>query len=422
MRCAGVVVSVAVATLLRLPLHPFLGSKAVFITLFPAIVYSAWIAGFGGGLAATVLCAVVSAWFLMPSGGLAGVIDPRDQYSLLVFVLVGIAISALGLAQHRAQRRAEDSARRAAESALSAQTSASVLRDSEARKAAILESALDCIITINDQGRVIDWNPAAEQTFGFPRSAAVGQVLANMIVAPSLRRAHTQGLAHFLSTGIGPVLNKRIEVPAVNAQGREFPVELTVVPIRLGERTMFTAYLRDLTERERSAAQQRTFLRDVLLSVTEGRLHLCHTAGELSATLPLYGAPIVLSITGGIGELRNLAKEAAEFYGFADERQYDLITATSEAAMNAAVHAGGGRGRICGNAETLQVWVEDQGQGIDIAHLPRATLEKGYSSAGTLGHGMKMMLQTADRVFLLTGTSGTTVVVEQDRLPASLHE
>ncbi len=419
LRYGGVVASVVIATLLRVPLHPVLGSKAAFVTLFPAIVYSAWVAGFGGGLVATGLCAFVAAWFIMPPAASLRVTDPHDLCSLLVFVLVGIAISALGLTQHRAQHRAEDSARRAAESASFAQDSASVLQDSEARKAAILEAALDCIITIDDQGRVLDWNPAAEQTFGYARAAALGQTLSELIVPPPLRAAHNQGIAHFLSTGSGPVLNRRIEVPALHAEGREFPVELTVVPIQSGGRTMFTAYLRDLTERERSAAQQRTFLRDVLLSVTEGHLHLCHAPGDLPVPLPLYGKPVKLSITGGIGELRGLAKEAAAVYSFAPERQYDLMTATSEAAMNAAVHAGGGQGRICGGAETLQVWVEDQGQGIDVAHLPRAALEKGYSSAGTLGHGMKMMLQTADRVYLLTGASGTTVVVEQDRLCAS---
>lgn len=83
--------------------------------------------------------------------------------------------------------------------------------------------------------------------------------------------------------------------------------------------------------------------------------------------------------------------------------------------MNAVVH-GGGQGRVYASEDTVQVWVEDTGAGIDVASLAQATLEKGYSSADTLGHGMKMMLATADRVWLLTGITGTTVVVEQDRL------
>ncbi len=291
------------------------------------------------------------------------------------------------------------------------------LRESEARKRAMLEAALDCIITINDQGRVIEWNHAAEKTFGYTHAQADGRLLAELVIPPALRGAHGRGIAHYLATGEGPVLNRRIEVPALHADGREFPVELTVAPINVGGRDFFTAYLRDLTERERVAAQQRAFLRDVLLSVTEGRLRLCHSPADLPKPLPSCGDFVALSMTDGIFELRGQARQAALAHGFADERWQDLVTAVGEAAMNAAVHAGGGQGRVCGSGDTIQVWVEDQGQGIDVAHLPRATLEKGYSSAGTLGHGMKMILQTADRLYLLTDPTGTTVVLEQDRVP-----
>lgn len=294
---------------------------------------------------------------------------------------------------------------------------AMALSESETRKGAILETALDSIIKMDEHGRVVEWNPAAENTFGYTRPQALGKVLCDLIIPQPLREAHRRGIAHFLSAGNGPILNKRIEVTALHADGREFPVELAVVPVILGNRTLFIAYLRDLTERERAATQQRTFLRDVLLSVTEGGLHLCHAPGDLPALLPACGDSILLSMTGGIGELRQQAKQAAIAHGFADERWHDLVTATSEAAMNAAVHAGGGQGRVCASEDSVQVWIEDKGTGIDVAHLPRATLEKGYTTAGTLGQGMKMMLSTADRVWLLTGSTGTTVVVEQDRLP-----
>ena len=86
--------------------------------------------------------------------------------------------------------------------------------------------------------------------------------------------------------------------------------------------------------------------------------------------------------------------------------------------MNAAVHAGGGEGRVCAGTEgTVQVWVRDYGQGINVENLPRAALSKGYTTAGSLGHGMKMMLESTDRLWLLTSPEGTTVVMEQDRLP-----
>ena len=84
--------------------------------------------------------------------------------------------------------------------------------------------------------------------------------------------------------------------------------------------------------------------------------------------------------------------------------------------MNAIVHGGGGTGRVSVGADgTVQVRVEDQGGGISVENLPRATLSRGFSTQATLGHGLKMMLETADRLYLLTGPTGTTVVLEQER-------
>jgi len=160
------------------------------------------------------------------------------------------------------------------------------------------------------------------------------------------------------------------------------------------------------------------FLRDVLASVTGGRLHLCDSRTDLPVPLPTSGEAIPLSRTDGLFELRHAAKRAALAEGFADERWQDLITAVSEAAMNAAVHAGGGEGRVYLDENgTVQVWVRDQGEGINVENLPRAALSKGYTTAGSLGHGMKMMLESVDRLWLLTSPEGTTVVMEQDRLP-----
>lgn len=81
------------------------------------------------------------------------------------------------------------------------------------------------------------------------------------------------------------------------------------------------------------------------------------------------------------------------------------------------VHGGGGRGCVCIGGERVQVWVEDGGRGIAVESQPQATLERGYTTVGPLGHGMKIMLDTVDRVYLLMGVGGTTVVMEQDREP-----
>lgn len=171
---------------------------------------------------------------------------------------------------------------------------------------------------------------------------------------------------------------------------------------------------------QEAAARQQTFMRDVLLSVTDGVLRLCEKAADLPDPLPLVADPIPLITNAGIPALRRLAIATATAAGMDQARQDGLATAVGEAAMNALRHARGGVGQVGVDDEgTVQVRITDRGTGISLEDLPHATLRKGFTTAGTLGHGMKMVLQTVDRVYLLTGTDGTTIVMEQDRAPQS---
>ena len=130
---------------------------------------------------------------------------------------------------------------------------------SEALKAAILESALDCVISIDDQGQIVEFNPAAEATFGYTRSEVVGKPLAELIVPTRLRSRHNQGFAEYLLQGKEGLIGKRLELPAVRSDGTEFPAEVSITAVELGGEKIFTAYLRDITEQKRTAsALQRT--------------------------------------------------------------------------------------------------------------------------------------------------------------------
>ena len=131
------------------------------------------------------------------------------------------------------------------------------LKRSEARKAAILDSALDCVLTMGHDGCITEFNPAAERTFGYRRSEVVGKQLADIIIPPSLRDNHRRGLANYLSTGEARVLGRRLEMTATRADGSEFPVELTVTRIPLDGPPSFTGYLRDITERKKSEEKLR---------------------------------------------------------------------------------------------------------------------------------------------------------------------
>ena len=106
-------------------------------------------------------------------------------------------------------------------------------RMSELLTAAILESALDCIITADHHGRITEFNPAAERTFGYRRQDVVGLPLADVIVPPSLREQHRTGFARYLATGEARVLGRRVEITGMRADGSEFPIELAITPITL---------------------------------------------------------------------------------------------------------------------------------------------------------------------------------------------
>ncbi len=122
------------------------------------------------------------------------------------------------------------------------------VEESEARKTAVVQTALDCIVTMDSEGCVVEFNPASERTFGYSVEEAVGRELADLIIPPDLREAHRQGLARYLATRQPRMLDRRVELRGVRKDGSEFPVELTITPIDV-EPPMFTGYLRDLSER-----------------------------------------------------------------------------------------------------------------------------------------------------------------------------
>ena len=129
-------------------------------------------------------------------------------------------------------------------------------REREARHAGILDSALDCIVTIDEGGRVLEFNAAAERTFGYRADEIVGREMAELIVPPSLRDRHRRGFVRYLETGDAQLLDRRIEILGMRADGSEFPVELTIT--RIGaEPPIFTGFLRDITGRKLAEADLR---------------------------------------------------------------------------------------------------------------------------------------------------------------------
>jgi PAS domain S-box-containing protein len=149
----------------------------------------------------------------------------------------------------------------------------------EEQARAIVDSALDAVVVMDAEGLITDWNKQAEETFGWTRSEALGRRISETIIPMRCRPAHEVGLRHFLRTGQGPVLNRRIEIAALRRDGTEFPVELTITPLKSGDTWTFSSFIRDITARRRAEEDLRKAQAEL------AHVNRVMTMGELAASI-----------------------------------------------------------------------------------------------------------------------------------------
>jgi PAS domain S-box-containing protein len=124
--------------------------------------------------------------------------------------------------------------------------------EGQARKGAILESAIDGIVTVDHEGRIFEWNPAAERMFGYRRVDVLGKELHQLIVPPALHEKYRREMGQHLAAGGGAVIGKRVELTTVRADASELPVELSISRIPTEGPPVFTGFIRDIAERKRA--------------------------------------------------------------------------------------------------------------------------------------------------------------------------
>ena len=185
----------------------------------------------------------------------------RDGHILTALTNVSLVRDAAGRPQMYIGQVQDISERKQAESSL---------RKSEERTRTILDTANDPFITIDANGRIIDWNRQAEAVFGWTRGEAIGRLLSETIIPVAYRAAHERGIALFRATGEGPILNKRIEITALRRDGHEFPVELLVWPTSVDGFCTVSAFVRDITERKQTEAvlrERENLLRNIIANI-----------------------------------------------------------------------------------------------------------------------------------------------------------
>jgi PAS domain S-box-containing protein len=126
-----------------------------------------------------------------------------------------------------------------------------------------MNSALDAIVCIDVRGCITVWNPQAEKTFGWMESEIRGRRLSETIIPENYREQHEKGLQRYLTSREHTVLNKLFEITALHRNGKEFPIELTIIPMRQKDNDFFCAFIRDITERKVAEIRQHEYAEDL---------------------------------------------------------------------------------------------------------------------------------------------------------------
>jgi diguanylate cyclase (GGDEF)-like protein/PAS domain S-box-containing protein len=147
------------------------------------------------------------------------------------------------------------------------------LRESKKKLQTLVDTALDAVVMIDAEGLITGWNPQAHKIFGWAREEIMGQPITSTIIPLRHRTTHTQGLRHFLATGNGPFMNRMVETHALHRDGHEFPVELSLAAVMTEGKPEFSAFIRDITERQRAETELREMATIDFLTGLSNRRH-----------------------------------------------------------------------------------------------------------------------------------------------------
>lgn len=198
----------------------------------------------------------------------------------------------------------------------------------------VLDTALDAVIVMAEDGHVIGWNRIAEETFGWSSDEALGARLSDLIIPPKFREAHERGLARYLATGEARVLDRRIEIAALHRDGNEFPVELSITASSQFGNRLFVGFLRDISERAAEAERQTRILQE-----SEHRVKNMLTVVAAIAQQTARVSPDMDSFTAAFsGRLQSLARAHELLVG---QVWHDVaLSALVERVLGADVAAG----------------------------------------------------------------------------------
>ena len=227
--------------------------------VLPLVIWSAMRFGITGASLAVLGLSIIAVWSTVNARGPFYLPDIHQGiFPLLVFMST-LALISLMITVLQSGREYSEQA----------------LRGSEAKLRAVIDGALDAIVTIDEKGCLVEFNPAAERMFGHTREQVLGRLLADVIIPPALRAAHSKGHHRFVATGEKNIFDRRLELTAIRADGTEFPIELTITSLQEKGLPLVTGFLRDITERKQAEQEIRNLaFFDALTGLPNRRLLL----------------------------------------------------------------------------------------------------------------------------------------------------
>lgn len=235
-------------------------NKQFLLTAFlilPVLIWASMAFGIVGGSIVVISLCTIAVWFTAQGYGTFYSVDIGEGLFSLWTFMVTLVMTMLLISTLQSGRNAAEK----------------VSRENEKKLRSVVDGALDAILTVDEHGRLVEFNPAAQRMFGYQREQVLGKLLSEMIIPPRLSAAHEAGHRRFVSTGEKHMFNQRLELEAMRADGSEFPVELTLTALNEDGLSLVTGFIRDISDQKKAQQEIENFAYyDVLTGLPNRRL------------------------------------------------------------------------------------------------------------------------------------------------------
>lgn len=229
---------------------------SIFLIL-PVLIWASMNFGIVGGSLVVITLSSIAVWITAHGYGAFYSINPGEgMFSLWTF-MVTLVVMMLLISVLQSERNLAEKA----------------MRSNDRKLQSVIDGALDGIVTIDESGALIEFNPAAERIFGYKKEDVLGKSLAEVMVPPSLRKAHAEKHHQYVKTGVKHIFDRRVELTAMRSDGSEFPVELTLTALKDDSESLVTGFLRDISQQKKAQQEIENFAYyDVLTGLPNRRL------------------------------------------------------------------------------------------------------------------------------------------------------